>query len=461
MMPTLKYLTGAFAFAAILLLGTCPAHASPQGSPKPPSLEGMRRGFSRELQSITLQREAVMAALASLDREVAAIVADRIFSDYAGAAGKAREEVEAALFPTKDGNPVRSELAPPEMANAAKRFEEQWNLATDAAIDALARAGSANEASAKELKADLYRRLLATAEPLSREPLRLDVASTSDTLTLWREACDRDPLLTPARTWITTHPQFVAALERFRREGEGLGRERFRGIAERTMFYAEPESDRIPVELRFDRRRLKASLRSWRVENHLMAEAIEASLLAGPAEGPAPEEASGVGSLPAARWTTHYLRVARSDAVPTGSTTASMISLATSLGVSEVEASAMKRAIDEATVQRANVFRRIVRAYDEWESDAIKREARLFDSPPPENLVKSYDELDALDAATKNKIAAAIESPFVRKRAKLAGEQQLPPHVIPMWRALQTGQAMMQGVTWGPSADAAQTTPAR
>lgn len=452
--------------AAIALLGlAAPSFASSQAPPQAAAeaspVEELYEGFGSFLQGITLEREAALAALASLDRDVASVVADKIFGDYAQAAGRAREEVVGALFPTKDGKPTLSTLPPVEMGKAAKRFEERWSEATDAAITALARAGSSDDASVNELRADLYRRLLATSHPISQEPMRIDSVATSDALSLWREALDRDPLLSPTRTWMATHPLFVAGLERFRREGERLGRERFKGIAEDAMIYAVPDRERIPPDLRADRNRRKAFRRAWESENHAMAEAIEQALLSGPsnAANAGETDASG-GPTPAARWSTHYLRLARSNAVPLMSTTRAMITLATSLGVSATEAAGMQAALDDSIVQQANLFRRIVRAYDEWQDDATKRGAWLFDSPPPEKLVKAYDELDALEATTKAKIATAIQSPFVRKRAKLAGEQPLPPHVIPMWRALQTGQAQMQGVSWAsPPASPAEPPP--
>ncbi len=429
--------------AAANAFGAHPQQAAPDTIP----VADRHDGFGRTINRVLLRREAVMAALASLERDVATIVADESFRDYATAVGQAREEVEGALFPTKDGQPALGSLADAEIANVARTFEKRLVEATDNAITSLARAGADDEAGAAALRADLYRRILATSSPISREPMRGDAATTSDALTIWKEAVDRDPILAPAKSWMPSHPQFVTALDRLRSEGERLSRARLEDVAEFTMFYAVEGADRIPADLRLDRSLSKKRHQAWLTVNHAMAEAIERAFLTGPEADDAP----GVGPLPAAAWIVCYLQITRTDAVPSVSSVQTLIATTTSFGVSEAEADAMRLAVEQSILARAGLFRRLVRAYDEWARGATERGETLFASPPPDRLVAAYDELDELERTTRAKVVAAIESTFVRKRIKAIADAPPIPHLIPMWRSLQTGQATMQGVEWGPA----------
>ncbi|MBL9119587.1 MAG: hypothetical protein JNL80_06720 [Phycisphaerae bacterium] len=439
------------AILALLLAaatGVTSQAARPQQAAREPTpIADRHKGFGRMTDGVMLRREAVMAALASLERDVASIVADGIFRDYAAAAGQAREEITAALFPVRNGEPAASTLSDAEIANAARTFEKRLAEATDMAITSLARAGAHDEAGAAELRADLYRRILATSSPISRDPMRADDATGSDALTLWKEALDRDLVLAPAKAWMPSHPQFVTALERLRSEGERLSRARMEDVAEFTMFYAVEGADRIPADLRLDRSVSKKRHQAWLTVNHAMAEAIEKALLTGPDAG----GVSGVGPLPAAVWIVRYLQVTRTDAVPSVSSAQTLIATATSFGMSEAEGEAMRSAVEQSMLARAGLFRRLVREYDEWARGAADRGETLFASPPPDRLVTAYDELDELDRTTRAKIVSAIESTFVRKRVKAIADAPPVPHLIPMWRSLQTGQAMMQGVEWGPA----------
>lgn len=433
---------------AALLAGSLPcAVASPADPPSPPpTAVELWEGYSRAIDGLILPREAFLAALASLERDVSAIVADDVFRTYATAVGSAREKTLSVLFSRKDEQPERSTHTVEEIVSAAEEFERTMVEATDAAITALASAGAGDEESARALKADLYRRILAKAEPIVQAAMRPDGTGGHDALSLWKDAAERDPLIAPAKPWIGSSPLVRDALEQFRAEGERLGRIRFMSVAELSVSYALWGSERIPAALRFDRESKSKRHGEWLKANHAMATAIERALESG-SDAP---KASG-DPLAAAAWSVRYLEAVRTDAVPAASATQIIINTAATLGIAPDEASAMRTISEQSMLARAKLFKQLVATYDEWIDGASKRGEKRYESPPPERLIKAYDALDELDRTTEAKLIAAVQSAFVRKQLTASANAEQPVHLIPWWRSLQTGRSTMPGVHWGPA----------
>jgi hypothetical protein len=404
-----------------------------------PTPEELLASLERTMAAATLRRETMLAALASLGRDVAAIVADDIFARYAARVGPAHRRFIERCFPVIDGQVARPVLEPAAMIEAANAIQTEHAAATIDAIAELARAAARSPEEAENLAADLHRRLLAAERPIGGYAADPNDVSWSDALSMWDDLARERPVHAALRGGVESSAVFAAGLATFRGESRQLALDQLGEFGKLCAFYAGWSEDRIPPALALDREAAKSRRAAWLAANDAMADAIARAI-----------ETVGT-PADAAAWLVHYLPRAHSDALPTSRPSDRSIAVVVLLGISDEERTALAAIEAESMVSRARRYRTLVDLTDAWFAADRKRGRTALSSPPPERLIEEFDTLDAFERSSAERMAAVLRSPFVRARAQRIAEADAVPHLIPLWRAIQTGRATMQGIDWAPA----------
>lgn len=401
--------------------------------PAPPSDQEYYDGFMTTLGEISLRRETTMVALASLDRPVAAIVADQVFRDYATAMETAKARAVAALFTEEAGQHRRATLPPGELIRVANELERTVLDATTKAIDELAAAGGRDEATIAAIRADIFRRLYSVRARYNFLMRVEDEGEPADCLLLWQGEATRDPLIAPHAAKAFESPAVADALVRFRAEGERLGRAAYEQLAEQAAFYILGDPDLAPPALRIDRKASKRADADWRAANGAMAQALEKALV-------------DLGEpLAAAAWSVAYLTATEHRTLPTALIPQRVVAMASLHGIPRAEAEAMRAALRESLPQQASLLKKVVAEYGRWERAIAAADSTWSKVPPPDELVAAFDALEANGEAARRRIVATVSSPIVRETLGGVTSNRIE---LPFWRQIQSGQAIAPDIAW-------------
>lgn len=401
--------------------------------PAPPPDQEFYDGFLTTFGEISLRRETTMVALASLDRPVAAIVADQVFREYATAMETAKARAVAALFTEEAGQRRRATLPTGELIRVANELERSVIDATTKAIDELAAAGGRDEATAAVIRADIFRRLYSVRARYNFLMRVDDEGEPADCLLLWQGEAMRDPLLAPHAAKAFESPAVADALARFRAEGERLGRAAYEQVAEHAAFYNLGDSELVPPALRVDRKASKRSDADWRAANEAMAQALEKALV-------------DLGEpVAAAAWSVAYLTATEHRTLPSELMPQRVVAMASLHGIPRAEAASMREALGDALPQQATLLRKVVAEYVRWEKAIAAAESSWANVPPTDELIAAFDALEANGEATRTRLIATVSSPVVRESLASVASSSIE---LPFWRQIQSGLAIAPDVAW-------------
>jgi hypothetical protein len=401
--------------------------------PAPPPDQEYYDGFMTTMGEISLRRETTMVALASLDRQVAAIVADQVFREYARSMETAKARAVAALFTEEAGQRRRATLPAGELVRVANELERSVIDATTKAIDELAAAGGHDEATVAAIRADVFRRLYSVRARYNFLMRVEDEGEPADCLLLWQGEAMREPLLAPHAAKAFESSAVSDALACFRAEGERLGRAAYEQVAEHAAFYNLGDPELAPPALRIDRKASKRADADWRAANGAMAQAFEKALV-------------DMGEpLAAAAWSVAYLTATEHRTLPSELIPQRVVAMASLHGIPRAEAELMRVALRDALPQQASLLKKVIAEYVRWEKAIAAAESSWAKVPPPDELVAAFDALEANGEANRKRIVATVSSPIVRET--LAGVTSSPIE-LPFWRQIQSGRAIAPDIAW-------------
>src|SRR5262249_53459071 len=150
----------------------------------------------------------LVATIAHIGRDLAAIAVDDAFRDYAEAIGAAQEKLLAGHFTVESGEVRLSTKSNAELRKLADATGMAYRDAPDALVKALAAAGAANEVSMARIESDAYRAIAASVlqSNLTKGP-------PYDSLRGYEEAIHENPSIADAAERAARDPAAAQAFE--------------------------------------------------------------------------------------------------------------------------------------------------------------------------------------------------------------------------------------------------------
>lgn len=385
---------------------------------------------SRTLAEATLTRSQMMRALSSLPTDIAAVVVDSVFHDYATAIGAVRERAHATLFDVDGEEVLLRPIDGTALVGLARELSQTLVEATSNAAREIADAGAVPGRSAEEVEADLLRALVAFKFQSSLKGFHDDRVTGYDILLDFAEARRTDRGVDAAAGRADSDADALADLRsaesEFRRVGAELGRaivaRAGAGVAlSRTRWGGEPE----PHELTRIAGTVRADMDRWMQATDALAEASERHLMA------------GGDPVAAARWRLRTLRETKSSAIVVASWGQSIARTAQVFGASPEELDAMRRALDENDVARLVRAKSTLAAYGRWLADVKANGQRPTQCDPSDELVRALEAQAALERSTRARVLAEVRSPALRAELEslpAPDESYRAPFWIQAWR---------------------------